>query len=209
MPNVRFEPLGKTIATEADETVLQTASRVGIPIESVCGGQGKCGRCLIQVRSGLAEVMPDDRAHISPEDLEKGVRLACKLFVRSDLVVEISEQYAKAEQVILEEAVGEVKVDPLVRALQIDVEMPTLANPSSDHIRLGKAIERALSAKAFEPNVPLSVLNDLPQLLAKGGRLHAIMRDDELLDLSHDGKVPYGVAIDVGSTTVVAYLMDL
>jgi uncharacterized 2Fe-2S/4Fe-4S cluster protein (DUF4445 family) len=209
MPNVRFEPLGKTIAAEEGETVLQTANRVGIPIESVCGGRGKCGRCLVQVRSGLAEVTADDRAHISAEDLEKGVRLACKLLVRSDLVVEISEQYAKAEQVILEEAVGEVKVDPLVRVLQIDVDAPTLANPSSDHIRLGKAIERALSATAFEPIVPLSVLSRLPGLLVKGGRLHAIMRDDELLDLSHDSLSPYGVAIDVGSTTVVAYLMDL
>ena len=109
MPNVRFEPLGKTIAAEEDETVLQTASRVGIPIESVCGGRGKCGRCLVQVRSGIAEVTPDDRAHFSSDDLEKGVRLACRLLVRSDLVVEISEQYAKAEQVILEEAVGEVR----------------------------------------------------------------------------------------------------
>jgi uncharacterized 2Fe-2S/4Fe-4S cluster protein (DUF4445 family) len=90
MPNVRFEPLGKTIAAEEDETVLQTASRVGIPIESVCGGRGKCGRCRVQVRSGNAEVTPDDRAHLSPEEIEKGVRLACKLLVRSDLVVEIS-----------------------------------------------------------------------------------------------------------------------
>jgi uncharacterized 2Fe-2S/4Fe-4S cluster protein (DUF4445 family) len=111
--------------------------------------------------------------------------------------------------VILEEAVGEVKVDPLVRVLQIDIDVPTLANPSSDHVRLARAIERALSANALETRVPLSVLNDLPRLLAKGGRLHAILRDDELLELSNESKVPYGVAIDVGSTTVVAYLMDL
>ncbi len=210
MPTIRFEPLGKTIATEEDdETVLQVATRVGIPIESVCGGRGKCGRCLVQVRSGTAEVMPDDRAHISPADLERGMRLACRLVARTDLVVEISEQYAKAEQVILEEAVGEVKVDPLVHALQITVEAPTLANPSSDHLRLEKAIEKALSASGFEMSVPLSVLIGLPKQLAKGGLLHAVMREDEVLDLDARDIVPYGVAIDVGSTTVVAYLMDL
>jgi uncharacterized 2Fe-2S/4Fe-4S cluster protein (DUF4445 family) len=210
MPNIRFEPLGKTIATEADgETVLQVASRVGIPIESVCGGRGKCGRCMVQVRSGMAEITLDDRTHISPADLEKGMRLACRLVAHSDLVVEISEQYAKAEQVILEEAVGEVKVDPLVRVLQIMVEEPTLANPSDDHLRLRNAIERALSAREFYPIVPLSVLTKLPGLLAKGGKLNVVLREDEVLDLDSRDIVPYGVAIDVGSTTVVAYLMDL
>ena len=210
MPNIRFEPLGKTIGTEVDdETVLQTANRVGIPIESVCGGRGKWRRCLVQVRYGLAEVTPEDKAHISAADLEKGLRLACRLAVRSDLVVEISEQYAKAEQVILEEAVGEVKVDPLVRVLQIMVEEPTLANPSDDHLRLKNAIELALSPRSFQPNVPLSILIRLPELLAKGGRLNAIMREDEVLDLDSRDITPYGVAIDVGSTTVVAYLMDL
>ena len=210
MPNIRFEPLGKTVVTEAEgETVLQTAIRVGIPIESVCGGQGKCGRCLVQVRSGSAEVTPDDRAHISPSDLQDGTRLACRLVPRSDLVVEISEQYAKAEQVILEEAVGEVRVDPLVRALKIVVDEPTLSNPSDDHLRLKNAIELALSGRSFQPNVPLSILTRLPELLARGGKLNAIMREDEVLDLDSRDITPYGVAIDVGSTTVVAYLMDL
>lgn len=210
MANIRFEPLGKTIGTEVEgETVLQTASRFGIPIESVCGGRGKCGRCLVQVRSGLAEVTPDDRAHISVSDLEKGLRLACRLVANSDLVVEISEEYAKAEQVILEEAVGEVRVDPLVRAFEIMIEKPTLANPSSDHLRLRMAIERALSANAFRPNVPLSILVKLPRLLGTGGRLNVVLREDEILELDSREIIPYGVAIDVGSTTVVAYLMDL
>jgi len=207
MPRVRFEPSGRTAEASPGETILDLAGHLSIPIESVCGGRGKCGRCRVIVRASSLPISPEDAKFLSEEELDQGVRLACRFKIVEDTEVETLGGFSTGEQIILQESSSHAIIDPLVRAIDITLRPPTLLNPLSDHERLETALLSELEGKRL--HIPHSLLAKLPSLL-KGESFTLVLRHNELLDIFPRGsKRPLGVAIDVGTTTVVAYLIDL
>jgi len=209
MPRIRFEPTGRVIETFKEGlTVAEAAERAGAPLDSVCGGRGTCGRCRVMVTSEEAPITEEDRKSIHPMDLKRGMRLACRMKANRDLVVEIPEEFARAGQIILEDSAITVEIKPKIRRVPLRVPQPSLNYPVGDFERLTKVLEDRLEKGQLLTS--LSVLSSLPSLARSDENVFAVLRGNELLDLTSDEtKGRYGVAVDVGTTTVVVYLMDL
>lgn len=209
MPRIRFEPTGRLIETPNEElSVSEAAERAGMPLDSVCGGRGTCGRCRVVVTSEEPPITEEDRRLIPPEDLEQGARLACRMKVTRDLVIEIPSEFIRARQIILEDSFVSVESRPMIRRVSVKVDLPSLDCPTGDFERLHRALEGRVNEGRFTASLP--VISSLPKLLRSRTDLYAILRGDELLHLTSDmNQGKYGVAVDVGTTTVVAYLMNL
>ncbi|ACL20819.1 uncharacterized 2Fe-2S/4Fe-4S cluster protein (DUF4445 family) [Desulfitobacterium sp. LBE] len=222
---VKFMPDQQVIEVEKGTSLLKAASQAGIFIKSSCGGKGTCGACKVTVISG--EAKSERTGNLSPEQLSRGVRLSCHTFVEGDLTVEVPpESRLQAHQVLLENAnaalLTETSKDlltyygyhPLARKVNIRCSEPTLTDNAGDWARLSLELKRVLQSD--KPlTIPLSVLQTLPETLRQAHwDLSVILTDLELgytvLHVEPANDRPcYGLAIDVGTTTVVVYLVDL
>lgn len=222
---VKFMPDQQVIEVEKGTSLLKAASQAGIFIKSSCGGKGTCGACKVTVISG--EAKSERTGNLSPEQLSRGVRLSCHTFVEGELTVEVPpESRLQAHQVLLENAnaalLTETSKDllthygyhPLARKVNIRCSEPTLTDNASDWARLSLELKRVLQSD--KPlTIPLSVLQTLPETLRQAHwDLSVILTDLEsgytVLHMEPANDRPcYGLAIDVGTTTVVVYLVDL
>jgi uncharacterized 2Fe-2S/4Fe-4S cluster protein (DUF4445 family) len=207
MPKVRFEPSGIVAEAKVGETVLEVARRADVPIDSVCGGRGVCGRCHVYLISGSTEPTKEDFKLIGKRKVQSGLRLACRMSVIDDLVIETPEYLGSSKHVILESSDDIRDIEPLVRDMVLHLKGSDLDHPESAHSQLIEALGELGLERMI---LPLSALETLASASPDGQELHAIARRGEILriDLSRK-RGTYGVAIDVGSTTVVAYLMEL
>ncbi|MEL1135972.1 ASKHA domain-containing protein [Desulfitobacterium sp. THU1] len=223
---VKFLPDDILIEVEKGTSLLKTASQAGIYIKSSCGGDGACGSCKVIVLSG--EVKCERTGNLSPDQLSRGVRLSCHTFVEGDITVEVPpESRLQAHQVLLEDAnnsslVQETEKDlialygfqPLACKVNLQCTEPTLTDNASDWARLSLELKRALPVD--KPlGISLSVLQTLPEVLRQAHwDLSVTLTDLEsgytVLRVEPANTRPvYGIAIDIGTTTVVVYLVDL
>ena len=222
---VKFMPDNREIEVERGTSLLKAASQAGIYIKSSCGGKGTCGACKVILISG--EAKSDRTGNLSPEQLSKGVRLGCHTFVEGDLTVEVpQESRLQAHQVLLENGgaslLRETSKDlldlyglhPLARKVNIRCSEPSLTDNASDWARLSMELKRVLSDD--KPiNISLSVLQSLPENLRKANwdlsvTLTDIDSEYTVIRVEPANERPaYGLAIDIGTTTVVVYLVNL
>lgn len=208
MPKVRFEPSGLTVNSSSEaETLAEIAERTGISLEMVCGGRGKCGRCKVIIKENPPPIGEEDMVHISEEDLGRGMRLACLVTVSEDMVVEVPAESIRGDQVILEDSAISIVMEPVVRTVRLRVPPASLDHPVADLERFNLALRKnGISAKLPSPHV----LNSLSAGLRSGQEILAVVRQGEILEVLQEGNEgANGLAVDIGTTTVVAYLMDL
>lgn len=206
---VTFTPGGETVVVPAGELLLNAAVAAGVPITAPCGGQGRCGKCLVRLDRGQCEP-PDDheREHLSEEQLLAGWRLACRARVLSDLDVYVApESEVVCAKPLEDELIEGVLLEPAVRQVVVSLPEPSLEDQRSDFVRL----QAAMPANFTLRDSCLHALWPLPQVLRENDfRLAATLRDDLLVEVHPaNGTHPLGVAVDIGTTTVVAYLVDL
>ncbi len=200
-----IEPIGVTVEIGSSETLLAaiTAGTVDLPVD--CGGRGTCGKCL--VRLGVGELTPPsdaERDKLSAERLEQGWRLACQASPVSPRV-SIEVRAAGGHRQI-PTASGLERGEPHPAVVRQTVSLPpaSFADSRSDLER----VRDHLGVKG----APLSVLQALPDVLRGGGfSLMATRYGDELIDVEPVAASPaaYGVAVDVGTSKIIAYLVDL
>jgi uncharacterized 2Fe-2S/4Fe-4S cluster protein (DUF4445 family) len=218
MRTITFLPSYRKIDVERGTTILDAAQRAGLNINVVCGGQGKCGKCIVYVQSGKTEF--DRQKHsrfFTEEELVKGACLACATYVLGDLLVFIPESTLIQEQKILIEGLEtEIELHPSVRKYYVELESPTLTNPSPDLSRLLWGIQKSGGPVAEKMYAPLEMLQKIPAMLRHSdwkvtGTIALVPGGYRLIDLQENdtSKRLYGAAIDLGSTTVVVYLWDL
>ncbi|RMF91470.1 MAG: DUF4445 domain-containing protein, partial [Nitrospinota bacterium] len=203
---ITFHPVHKHLRVPAGTTVLEAAERLELSIDSSCGGQGTCGKCRVRLLEGEEEFSPPELEHLSPEERSQGIRLACCLSITSPLTVELLNVYVipSAKLKILgRERAGEVKSE--VQRHVVRLSPPLLG----EHRSLWAAIETRLpTTYRLNPRV----LAALPaSLWFQQETLTITTFGDQLLDIEA-GDTPeqcYGVAIDIGTTTLAAYLLDL
>ncbi len=206
---VVFEPQGRRVPADPEVSVLELARRAGLEIESVCGGEGRCGRCRIRVQDDLPLPGADERAVLGPA-ADEGFRLACRVIAPAGSRIWIPLESARGRPVILTTGVeSDLEMDPAVRAFQIEVPPAELGRVVADRERV---LSQIGPAGAGEVRVGLWLIKALESRLAEGqGRLTAVIHHGrEVLDL-RPGWIghPLGVAVDLGTTTVVASLVDL
>jgi uncharacterized 2Fe-2S/4Fe-4S cluster protein (DUF4445 family) len=221
---VIFTPSGRRGRFPEGTTVLDAARSLGVDIDSVCGGRGICGRC--QVTQGLGE-FPKHGITSAPGNLspfasletayreEKGLaadrRLSCTAEVCGDVLIDVPPESQVHRQVVRKGLeVRTFTVDPVVRLHYVEVTPPELASPTGDLARLFEALEREWQLTGLEAD--LEVIRALQPALEKGsyGVTVAVHEAHQVIGIwpgLHE--TAYGVAIDVGSTTIAGHLADL
>jgi len=221
---VRFLPDDVEVQVERGETILRAAELAGVYVNSICGGEGLCGKCRVIVREG--EVRSRPTALLSREEIRRGYCLACLTEVLSDLVVEVPvESRLEGRPVLVgEEAVRFGRIspklvpyrhDPLSKKVFLELPPPSLEDNLSDLDR----IYRELVKKGYSYPVMQTGLFNLKRLAGllregdwkvtvtlgrRGGTVELVQFEPG--DTSKDN---YGVAVDIGTTTIAAHLVDL
>jgi uncharacterized 2Fe-2S/4Fe-4S cluster protein (DUF4445 family) len=221
---VIFTPSGRRGRVPAGTTVLDAARSLGVDLDSVCGGHGLCGRC--QVEQGLGE-FPKHGIDSRPENLSPAAvleldyrrrrgmdanrRLGCVATLQGDVVIDVPAESQVHRQVVRKGVpVRDFEIDPVVRLHYVEVERPELASPSGDLGRLLDALEHEWALTGLD--VDLDVIRGLqPALDAGDWKVTVAVHDGATVTAIWPGlhETAYGVAIDVGSTTLAAHLANL
>ncbi len=207
---VRFEPDGvETLATHS-AVISALAHEAGLRLHLPCGGHGKCGKCRVTVVSG--ETSPptsEEEAALSADELANGLRLACQTSLLSDAVVEIPpETHVVGKKALNGDLVRPVAVTPNVHQVPLRLTPPRLEDQRADFDRLAQVLETGGKRVYGCP----TALHNLPRVLRESNfEVVAAIVGDRLVDVHPGHAVPRtcGVAVDIGTTTVVTYVVDL
>jgi len=202
-----YKPFDKATRVPPGTTLFSAAHWIGLPIDSTCGGRGTCGKCKVQVLEGGAEVTTADRKQLRAVELEGGWRLSCQAKVYQDTTVTVPEllRVPKAATMGVNR---QVLLDPNVRKVFVELSEPSLEDQRSDLERL----RDALTAEGFDMKADLRHLRTLPVVLRDAGfKVTAVLGGDQLIAVEpgDQREASYGVAVDLGTTTVVGTLMNL
>jgi len=215
MPPVIFHPFEKEIEPDGHSTLLDLARKAGIPLEAPCGGKQICGKCRVVVERGEGPLPPvsERGQEVLGELIQEGYRLACETVLSCGASVWIPEGGRRGRQTILTSDTRHtypVTLRPRVNCCYVEVPEPVIDAVAADRERLLAALEKGYGIRS--PEMDLFVLRQLPQALRSHDKgVTAVIHDmKEIIDL-RPGREDclYGVAFDVGTTTVVAFLMDL
>jgi len=223
---VTFLPEEKTIRAARGKSLLEVAKAAGISINSICGGEGVCGKCRVLVKSGKVTAQPT--MFLTRREIQRGMALACQTYVDGDAVVEVplESRVGGLPQLAAEDAVRYGRVTPgvgeaarfpcrpLCRKEALRLPPPSIEDNLSDAERLYRELRRDRDIPIMQSG--LSVLHRLPDLLRHNDwQVTAFMgwRNGtvEVVDVEpgDTSAINYGVAADVGTTTVVAHLVNL
>ncbi|HZO62988.1 MAG TPA: ASKHA domain-containing protein [Gaiellaceae bacterium] len=196
---------GTDTRVPAGTTLFDAASWNGIAIDSTCGGHGTCKKCKVRVVSGSVPVDSVDPRAFEPGELKDGWRLACRAAAREDLVVHVPPLQTRPKAALA--GVGRhVILRPAVQKRYLELAEPSLEDQASD-------VERVLAAMDdLEPAVSLDVARTLGRTLRESDfKVTAVVCDEELLDVEPGDTTGrrHALAFDLGTTTVVANLLDL
>ena len=224
---IHFLPNDKIVEIKNGNTVLDAAHKANIYINSICGGDGICGKCKVILSSGNVDAPPTKL--LSEEETEKKYILACEAQITSDLQILVpketrlegkkilldqNEQHFMTWKAILDQA--QFKHDSLVKKVCLKLDPPSMDDNVADHERLYQAIMLKQEVELSVMQTGYSILKKLPEVLRQNdwtvtvtlghrGRTLEIV-DVQPGDTSH---INYGIAIDIGTTTVVASLLEL
>jgi uncharacterized 2Fe-2S/4Fe-4S cluster protein (DUF4445 family) len=195
----------KETRVPAGTTLFDGASWNGVAIDSTCGGHGTCKKCKVRVASGQQAVSTVDPRAFTPDELRAGWRLACRAQAEADLVVEVPPLQTRPKAALA--GVGRhVILRPAVQKRYLELTEPTLEDQVSD-------LERVLQAMDdVEPRVPMDLLRSLGATLRTADwKVTAVLVDDLLVDVEPGDTSArrHAIAYDLGTTTVVATLIDL
>lgn len=229
---VIFLPEGNEAEVDNNTTIMEAAESAGAFINSLCGGKGVCGRCRVQVSNGKIMADKDSISFLSKEEIREGFVLACQTKIHSDMEIVIPpESRLEAEQILMErpvvdysppEKIAVTKIasdpltlfEPLVRKLYLELKEPSKEDNISDIDRIIRELRRKTDYHFFETT--LSCLRNLASTLRDNdwkvtativcqGEVWRII----MVQPGDTTERNYGLAIDIGTTTVVAQLIQL
>jgi uncharacterized 2Fe-2S/4Fe-4S cluster protein (DUF4445 family) len=219
-----FTPSGRRGRFRIGTPVLQAARSLGVDIDSVCGGRGICGRCQVVVSEGdfpkhgltssaasLCALTEVERGFEGERPLVEGRRLSCHAKIEGDVVIDVPPDSQVHKQVVRKAAEAhDLVLNPLVSLHYVEVQEPDMHDPSGDLRRLEDALE--FEWGLTDLGCDLKVLQVLQPVLRKGGwkvtvAVHSRQRIIAVWPGLH--KHLFGMAVDVGSTTIAAHLCNL
>ncbi|MEW6400629.1 MAG: ASKHA domain-containing protein [Chloroflexota bacterium] len=216
MFNVDFEPVGRRGACAKDQSLLDCARQLNVDLVSICGGIGNCERCKVQVISGqVTRPTLEEEASLSQTELEQGVRLACQAYPLSDVKLHVPPESLTAPQRTQVEGLEvDVPPEPPVRGLEAHLSAPTLDSPIADDVNLVSQTP-ALAPGASVANLRYEVIDfhvqqTLPQTLRDlNWNVNVALRGNEIIALGAPGTKWLGLAVDIGTTKIAGYLLDM
>ena len=221
---VVFTPSGKRGRFAVGTSVLDAARSIGVDLDSVCGGRGLCGRCQVEAGSGTFAKFGIESAadHLSPpgekearyagrRTLEAGRRLGCSARIAGDVVIDIPPESQVHKQVVRKRAEArDFTIDPAIRLHYVEVAEPDMDNPRGDFERLADALRDQWGL--YNLTCDLRALQDLQRALRDGAwsATVAVYQGQRIVAVwSGFRDQAYGVAFDIGSTTLACHLAEL
>jgi uncharacterized 2Fe-2S/4Fe-4S cluster protein (DUF4445 family) len=223
-PTVIFQPSGRRGSVPKGVTVIEASRLLGVDIETLCGEKKVCGKCKVRIEEGLFEKygIESKKTHVSPwqeeedkfitaDQKETGYRLGCVAKVEGDVLVFVPEESRAGKQVVSKAARDiPIKWDPTVRIYYVEVDKPTFEEPTADFERICRGLEREYGVRNL--SIDIHALRQLPTALRDGNWsvTVSVWNDQEIIRV-RPGKHEdyYGIAIDVGTTTVAGYFCNL
>ncbi len=203
---IDFEPIGRRGECSGSQSLLESARHLNVDIVSICGGIGSCNRCKVRVIAGkVSRLTLEEEAELTARELEQGYRLACQTYPLSDVRLLIpSESLTAPQRTQVEGLEVDVAPEPPIRAAEIQLTPPTLSSPVSDDANLLKALGLPAGRIDFHLQQDLSW-----QLRDLSWSVSAALRGDEVIALGKPSTHWLGLAVDIGTTKIAGYLMDL
>ena len=219
-----FMPSGKRGRFPLGTPILQAARNLGVDIDSVCGGRGICGRCQIEVSEGeFAKLGVTSKLdHLTPfgevekryadrRGLKPGRRLSCSTLLQGDVVIDVPPDSQVHKQVVRKRAeMRAIQIDPVVRLHYVEVVEPNMHDPSGDLQRLLQALETQWDLKGLDCD--LRAIQGLQKALRQGEwTVTVAVHQNQQITAIWPGfrDKAFGLAVDVGSTTIAGHLCDL
>ena len=226
---VVFTPSGLRGAVKNGTTILDAARQLGVDLDSVCGGRGICTKCKVKPSFGnfskfnieakednLAESTKIENKSIEKNRISCDERLGCQTKILGDIVIDVPEESQVHKQVIRKRIeLKNIAINPATKLYYVEVKEPDIHNPSGDLQRLNLALKKQWGIK--KTKISLKILKNLQYVLRKGkwgvtcAIFHQDNEDSEIMNIWPgflDSNL-YGIAIDLGSTTIAAHLCDL
>jgi uncharacterized 2Fe-2S/4Fe-4S cluster protein (DUF4445 family) len=221
---VIFQPSGRRGEVPKGISVIEAARLLGVDIETLCGEKKVCGKCVVRIeeghfekygiRSSPSHVSPwqeEEEKFINPGHREKGFRLGCAARVTDDILVYVPEA-SRAEKQVVSKAARDIFIEhnPAIKLYYIELDPPSFEDPTGDFERICRQLER--DSGLVNLSIDIFALRQLPGALRDGEWTVtvSVWNDREVIRVRPGKKGHnYGLAIDVGTTTVVAYFCDL
>ena len=223
-PVVVFSPSGKRGRFSEGTSILEAARILGVDIDSVCGGRSVCGRCQVSVVEGelskhgivstsanLTETTQTELRYHKKQGLRDGYRLSCQAKLSGDVAIDVPASSQVHRQVVRKSfEAHDIEINPIVHTYVVSVSEPALDDPRGDLERLNEALQQEWQLDDL--SCSRTVMESLQTTLRSADWLIsvAVRESKEIIAIWPGVKERiYGVAIDVGSTTIAAHLCDL
>jgi uncharacterized 2Fe-2S/4Fe-4S cluster protein (DUF4445 family) len=219
-----FQPSGRRGLVKKGKTIRDASIEIGEEIEGVCGGKGKCGKCKVKIEKGfsptygihstlenLSPIDLSEKEFLSNEEQKSGYRLACQAVVLGDLIVFVPKESRLVKQIVRKTLRDiEIKFKPALKKYYLELPKATLRDLRDDWERLKEEFEAKYGLRSI--TIDYHVLKDLQRVVRDGDWKITISlwQEKEVIKVE-PGYVDkaYGVAVDIGTTTLAAYLCDL
>jgi len=207
---VDFQPVGRRGPCPEDGTVLDAARALGVDLASVCGGAGSCARCKVRLVAGtVTPVTPREQGKLSAAELAQGYRLACLVKPLCDCRFHVPpESLTALQRTQVEGLEVPADVEPSVTNCVVDIARPTLEDLRGDDERLCEAVAAACGIDAVIPDLPVARLAST-ELRRLGWKARVTLREREVIHVAAVDAPWMGLAVDIGTTKIAAYLVDL
>ncbi len=208
--SIDFEPVGRRGKCQEKESLQACAHRLGVGISSVCGGKGTCHSCRVQILSGtVSQPTPSEREVFTSQELKAGWRLACQTYPHSDVKLHLpADSMTTPQRLQVEGLEIKVRPEPSVQAYRLKLAPPSLTAPQADADQLLEALNQQYKLKCNR--VDIDVLRSISdQLRSWHWECQAVVRNDEVIALLPPSSRPLGLAIDLGTTKIAGYLVDI
>ncbi len=203
---IDLEPVGRRTEIESGATLLEAAQAAGVELLATCGGQGACFDCRVRLARGQAEPPTlEEQAALTPAELAAGQRLACQCIPTSHVKVDIPpESLSTPQRLSIEGQMVDVEVDPILLPLDLTISPPLMTDLRPDSTRLLAAVNQAGT------HLSRRLLVDLSERLRRyNWQVRLALRGSEIVAVLPHQTPLLGLAVDIGTTKVAAYLVDL
>lgn len=221
---VVFQPSGRRGKVADGTTILNTARQLGAGLESLCGGKGSCGKCKIRIEEGyfdkygIASSVKStvtknevNAKFLNKQQIKQNYRLACQTRVHGDVVVFVPEESRKGQQVVRKEATArKIKLNPAVKKYYLELKPASLNDGIGDYERIRAALEKQYKLADLAIDYP--TLLEMQKTVRKGSWkvTVSVWKNQEIIDIeAGEIRKGYGLAVDIGTTTVAGYLCEL
>lgn len=200
---ISIPQFNKTIESDPGAMVMDTLNSEGLIMYAPCGGKGTCGKCKVQIKGKANDLTEDEKRILTDEEIDKGIRLACRTSVLGDVEVYLLEGYSIDESKKNLERVKAYSHNSSIIKKSIQLDIPNLKNnySTADLIR----------RKLLADEIDLNIMREISHYIDCTKEVTATLYNNEIIDIENGNSKDkiYGLAVDIGTTTVVCYLMDL